>query len=216
MTTSDTSPPATAERRARLAELGACRRDDEQRHARAPLHRCSVRSSKQRLGPVQIVEHQDHRLGRGERGEKPSHREERLLRRDRRADEERRDPVDDAPLLVLLAGHVSPERRPERVRARGIVEAEKVRSASASGANVVPPVALSRAVKTVAAVAEPASELVDQARLPEPRRAEQDREPARRRRDRRLVDRRQPPQLLLASDERRRRRPAGRSSDSTR
>jgi hypothetical protein len=52
---------------------------------------------------------------------------------------------------------------------------------------------------------EPRGELVEEARLAETRRAEDDRQARGRRRSRRIVDRSEPRELLLAADERRRR-----------
>jgi hypothetical protein len=75
------------ERRARVAQLRAPRREHEQRHAAAPLDQVLDQVEQQRLRPLEIVDREHDRLRRRERGEEAAHDEERLLRRRGRAGE---------------------------------------------------------------------------------------------------------------------------------
>ena len=67
VTTSATSPPRRHQRRAQRRAARAARRQDEQRHAAAPLHEVLDQIEQQRLGPVQVVDDQHHRLRLRER-----------------------------------------------------------------------------------------------------------------------------------------------------
>ena len=50
-----------------------------ERHARAPLHQVLGQVEQQRLGPLEVVEREHHRLRRRERREETADDEERLL-----------------------------------------------------------------------------------------------------------------------------------------
>ena len=85
--------------------------EHEQRHVGAPLHQVLDQVEQQRLGPLQVVDREHHRLRRGERGEEAADDEEGLLGRRRRAGEQRGDAVGDAGALGVVAG-----QRPRRSR----------------------------------------------------------------------------------------------------
>ena len=205
VTTSATRPPGTVSDERTSRSSGRAADEDEQRHVGAPLDQVLGQVEQQRLGPLEVVDREHDRLRRGERGEEAAHDEERLLRRRRRAGEQRGDPVGDAAALGIVAGHGGLDRRAQRVAAGALVDAKMRaqrlgdrRERGAAGRVAV-------RGQDGRAVAEPARDLVDEARLAEARRAEDHGEPRAPARDGRVVDRHQPPQLVVAPDERRRR-----------
>jgi hypothetical protein len=174
------------ERGAHLAQLRARGGEDEQRHARSPLHEVLDQIQQQRLGPVQVVDREHHGPLRGERAEEPPHREECLLGRRRRAGVDRRYAGADALPLRLVRDRRGVERRPQRLRER--------REGGAAGG-------VARGDEHGRTLAEPARELAHEARLPEARGAEHHRELRPARRDRRLVHRAEAAELGVAPHE---------------
>ena len=161
------------ERRAQIAELGPRAHQHEERHAGAPLHQVLDEIEKQRLGPVQVVDHEHDRPRRGQTGEKPAHDEERLLGRRDGVAEHTGDPGRDAGALALVGGGKGRrDRGPHGVGARTVVEAEEpaedLRERRERGA----PGGVAMRGEDRRIVRVPAPELVDQAGLPEPRRPE--------------------------------------------
>jgi hypothetical protein len=195
------------QRRAQLAQLGPRRDQDEQRHAGAPLDEVLREVEQQRLGPLQVVDHEHDRSRRGDRGEEATDDEERLFGRRGRAGDERGDAVGDARGLV--AGNDRGDRCPDGVASGPVFEVqvraqgrrERGERCAAGG------IAVRRQHRR--AVTESPRELGEEARFAEPGRAEDHREPRARRGDRRVVDRDQPTELVVAPDERGCRRACG-------
>ena len=170
-------PARRRQRGAQLAQLGPRADQHEQRHAAAPLHQVLDQIEQQRLGPVQVVDHQHHRLapararrgsgGRRRRSPPARRASRRAARRCRRRCARGRRSSGSARSSADRSRRIASARSDPSIGARATA-----RSASASGANVAPPAASQCAVITRRRVAEPARELVDQARLAEPRRAE--------------------------------------------
>ena len=220
VTTSATRPPRRRQRGAQLAQLGARRREDEQRHARAPLHQMLGQVEQQRLRPLQVVDDEHHRLRRRERGELAADDEERFFRRRRRAGEQRGDTGSDASRSESSPGTTASIAARSGVAAGAVVDAQAARARPRRcGANVAPPAASHCAPSAPArrGLAEPAGDLVDQARLAEARRSEDHGQARAPRCDGRVVDRREArrssssrPTNGVADA------PAGRSSDTTR
>jgi hypothetical protein len=153
----------------------------------------------QRLGPVEVVDDEHHRLRRRETGEQASDDEERLLRRRRGTGQERADARGDAAAIGLGARH------------RGIDGPSQVMAAGADAERRAERLGDRREGRTARRLAmgdehgrpvETSGELVEEARLAETRRAEDDRQTRGRRRSRRIVDCSEPRELLLAADER--------------
>ena len=112
-------PAGRRQRRARVAQLGSRRGEQEKRHAGAPLHQVLDQVEQQRLGPLEVVDREHHRLRRGEPGEQAADDEERLLRRRRRPGQERADAGGDAAPLGVAARHRGIDRRAQVVAAGG-------------------------------------------------------------------------------------------------
>ena len=209
VTTSLTQAAGRRQRRARVAQLGPRGRQHQQRHVAAPLHQVLDQVEQQRLRPLDVVDRQHHRPHAGERGEPAADDEEDLLRRSRRAGQQRRDPVGDPGALGLAFRQPRQDRRAQVVAAAAVVDAEQPaqrlgerREGGAAGR-----VAMRH--QDGRPVAEAAGELVDQTRLAETRRSEHHGQAGSGRRDGGVVDRADAPQLVVAPDERDRRR-AGR------
>ena len=200
--------PGRHERRARVAEIGARRGEEEERHPRAPLHQVLEQVEQQRLGPLEVVKHEHHRLGRPEAGEQAAHDEERLLGRRRRPGQQRADPSRDAAAVGLAARHRGIDRPSEVVAAAAGADAED--GAQRLGERREGRTACRLAVGDEhGRPVEASGELIEQARLADPRGTEDDRQARGRRRPRGVVDRPEPPELLLAADEGHRRRAGG-------
>ena len=136
--------------------------------------RCSTRSSSS--GSAQCRSSITSTTGFvcGERGEQAADDEEGLLGRGRRAGEQRGDAAGDARALGVVAGQRGLDRGAQRLGARAVLDARGARAAPRRAARRWRRRRRRSArATTVARVAEPARELVDQARLAEPRRAEQ-------------------------------------------
>ena len=210
VTTSATSPPGVTSVERRSRSSGRAPTSTKSAHAAAPLDQVLDEIEQQRLGPLQVVDHQHDGPGLRERAQHAAHHEEGLLGRGRRSAEQGRDAAGDARAIGVFCRQRGFERRAQRFRARAVLDAEQLaqrlgerREGGATG-----DVATGAHHRRGIGVAT--RELVDQARLAEPRRAEQHGEPRRRLLDRRLVHRSETRELLVAADEGRRRR-AGRA-----
>ena len=201
-------PAGRRERRAEIAQLRARADQHAERHAAAPLHQVLHQVEEERLRPLQVVDHQDHGARGGETGEEPPDDEERFLGRRGRAAEQRRHAAGDAcPLGVVDGGREGGgDRGAGRLAGGAVVETEdrsnglgERRERGAPGG-----IAVRREDRRRLRVA--ARELVDQARLAQPGRAQQHGEPRGRGRDRGVVHGAQPPDLVVAADEGRGRR----------
>ena len=125
MTTSATRPPGVTSDERRSRSSGRAPTRTKQRHAGAPLHQVLDEIEQQRLGPVQVVDHQHAPAApAASAGEEAADDEERLLGRGRRAGEQRGDAAGDARCA-----------RRRRRRARASIAA---RSASAPAPSSMP------------------------------------------------------------------------------
>ena len=180
------------ERRARVAQLGARRHQQQQRHVGAPLHQVLDEIEEQRLGPLQVVDHEHDRLRarRARRGSAAPRRRSPPARAG--------VPASSAatPSAMRARSASSPGMRARSPRARCRRSApsssrKSARSASASGANVAPPVASQCALTTVAASPSRRTSSPTRRDLPRPGEPSTTASRAARRRDRRVVHRRE-------------------------
>ena len=144
--TSAHEPPGVASDERSVAQLGPrARRARSSGTPRAPLHEVLDEIEQQRLGPVQVVDHQHHRLrSRASAGQHAPHDEERLLGRPRasryRGARPCRSTMRSRSGSSSAAGR-GDERCTTSAPARRRRFRACARSASASGANVAPPAA---------------------------------------------------------------------------
>ena len=202
-------PPAgLGERRAHLAQLGPGEAQQQQRHVLDPLGEVLEEIEQQRLGPLDVVDHDDQRPVDGRRAHEAADRPERLLDRAgrRRADEAGEDV--DEPVAVGARRRRGARRAAARADAGVGVVAEIRRrrgSAAAIGANVASPARSQRISNVIGAVVGlgRGAELAGQAGLADAGRAEHRDEPRRaRRRSRSSSTATQPVHLGVAADER--------------
>ena len=112
-------------RRSQVAQFRTRSDQHEERRAAAPLHKVLDQIEQQRLGPVQVVDHQHHRLCAGKCGEQTANDEEGFLGGSWRSRQQRRDAGGDSAAFAVGVGNRSLNRRLDVLQARGRLDLEK-------------------------------------------------------------------------------------------